>query len=258
MQFQLLGSGTSTGVPLPGCRCSVCTSKEPKNWRDRTSGLIRLDSGKNILIDTSTDLRYQAIKHDVQSVDAVLYTHAHADHILGMDDLRSFNFVHGLRIPCFGTAITIARLRETFPYIFQQDGTYEGGLLAQLEFCEFRFNEPFDVFGITITPLKLLHGKMLVAGFRIGSLGYATDCKALTAEAKEALMDCEYLFLDGLRFEPHPTHLTILEAIRLAQDLRAKQTYLIHLTHSVDFEEVNPSLPEGIGLGYDGLTVSFS
>lgn len=217
---------------------------------------MRFDNGKNVLIDTSADLRYQTIKHEVRSVDAVLYTHAHADHILGMDDLRSFNFVHGNRIPCYGTPHTLQRLRETFPYIFAQESSYEGGLIAQLDFHEFQFNTPFELFGTEITPLHLLHGRVDVAGFRIGALGYATDCKELTPEAKGGLADCEVLFLDGLRYEPHQTHLTIPEAITIAQELRAKTTYLIHLTHTVEYEEVSNALPDGIFLGYDGLTVT--
>lgn len=255
MDFILLGSGTSTGVPVPGCRCQVCTSKHPRNYRNRTSAFLRMPDGRGILIDATPDLRQQALGNDIRSVDAVLFTHYHADHILGTDDLRSFNFVHRRRIPCYGTQPTLEVIRATFPYIFTPTPDYKGGLIAQLDLIEIDGRTPITVLEVPIHTFPLQHGNVTVTGYRIGNIGYATDCKILSPEAKEVLTGVEYLFLDGLRYEHHHTHMSIDEAVNAAQEVGAKNTYLIHTTHTVDYEEVNGKLPAGIELGYDGLTV---
>jgi phosphoribosyl 1,2-cyclic phosphate phosphodiesterase len=255
MEFILLGSGTSTGVPVPGCRCRVCTSQHPRNYRNRTSALIRTSTGKGLLIDATPDLRQQALIHDIRSVDAVFFTHYHADHILGTDDLRSFNFVHHQRISCFGTKPTLDVLRDTFRYIFDPVPGYKGGLLAQLDLCEMDGCSEISILDIPLRTFPLEHGDVTVTGFRVGNVGYATDCKTLSPQAVEILQGVEYLFLDGLRYEQHFTHMSIPEAVAAAQGLGAKTTYLIHTTHTVDYEEVNAALPEGIKLGYDGLSV---
>lgn len=220
----------------------------------RTSAAIETESGEVILIDASTDLRHQALAHGVSRVDAVLFTHAHADHILGIDDLRIFNFVSRRQIPCFGSQQTLDGIRQTFPYIFNQSSEYEGGLLAQLELHEISHGTPFTVCGIEVLPFRLWHGKMEVFGFRIGTMCYATDCKTIPGSSLELLRGCETLVLDGLRFEEHKTHLTIPEAISIAESLEAPQTYLIHMTHTVDYRSINSALPPRIGLAYDGLS----
>jgi phosphoribosyl 1,2-cyclic phosphate phosphodiesterase len=258
MRFVLLGSGTSTGVPLPGCHCSVCSSAHPRNKRLRTSAAIILDSGRTILLDAGPDLRQQSLIHGITRVDAVIYTHAHADHILGTDDLRSFNFATRERIECYATEKTFVRLKHFFDYIFEQDGAYKGGMLAQLDSVVFTNESPFVVEGVTVTPFPLVHGNLEVTGVRIGELGYATDFKFLTPRAREVLMGVKYLFLDGLRDEPHPTHATIGDAVTFARELKAEQSYIIHTSHTVDYEKVNAQLPEGVELGYDGLTFTFS
>jgi phosphoribosyl 1,2-cyclic phosphate phosphodiesterase len=256
-EFVLLGSGTSTGVPVPGCRCAVCTSGDPRNFRNRTSGYIRLESGEGILIDATPDLRHQALQHEIDRVDAVLYTHAHADHICGTDDLRVFNFKKKAPIDCFGTSDTLAGVRSTFPYIFDRDPNYKGGEIAQLNLREIPDITDFTVLGSTIKAFPLPHGSTKVTGFRLGSLGYATDCKGLSHAAVEALRGVEWLWLDGLRWEPHRTHNSIQEAIDIARELGAGHTYLIHTTHSVDYQDVSSKLPAGIELGYDGLRIKF-
>jgi phosphoribosyl 1,2-cyclic phosphate phosphodiesterase len=219
---------------------------------------VLLGSGQSILIDATPDLRHQALRHKVSKVDAVLYTHAHADHICGTDDLRVFNFKERTSIDCFGTAQTLLGLKTLFPYIANPDPNYQGGFIAQLSFREISDTEDFSVFNTTIRPFPLPHGNMPVTGFRIGNLGYATDCKGLPERAKAVLRGVDVLFLDGLRWEQHRTHNTIDEAIAIARELDARQTYLIHTTHTVDYDETSAKLPAGVALGYDGLRVEFS
>jgi phosphoribosyl 1,2-cyclic phosphate phosphodiesterase len=254
-QFTLLGSGTSTGVPLPGCQCAVCLSSNPKNFRNRTSAIIYHESGKALLVDAGPDLRHQCIQHRVHRVDSVIFTHAHADHIYGTDDLRSFNFVIKDRIQCYGSAETIAGLQQSFPYILNPNPHYPGGQLTQIDLNEISNITPFSIFGSTIIPFPLPHGRVTVTGFRLGNLGYASDCKGLTPRATEVLNGVEYLFLDGLRWEAHNTHNSISEAIAISESLNVKQTYLIHTTHTIEYEEVSAQLPAGVALGYDGLSV---
>ena len=255
MKFTLLGSGTSTGVPLPGCTCKVCSSKHPRNHRDRTSACITLDDGRVILIDAGPDLRYQALKHNVRRVDSVLFTHAHADHILGIDDLRSFNFISKKRISCYGSEETIQAITSSFSYIFNPRPGYQGGMVAQLDPLTVVNDETCLIEGVGFELFPLIHGNLTVTGFRVGEIGYATDFNIFTERAAKVLEGVKYLFIDGLRYEPHPTHLTIPQAIEIAQRLKAEKTYIIHTTHTIDYDEVNASLPPGIELGYDGLTI---
>lgn len=256
-QFLLLGSGTSAGVPIPGCSCSVCTSTDTRNWRNRTSAFIRLTSGMHILIDATPDLRHQCLRHGIGRVDSVLYTHCHADHICGTDDLRIFNFHSGKELACYGTAETMRGIRQMFPYIFTPDPSYLGAPSARLAVQEISNVEPFSLGGAVIHPFPLPHGNTTVTGIRIGNMAYATDCKGLSPRATEVLAGVEILFLDGIRYEPHRTHNSIDEAIAIATSVGAKQTYLIHLTHAVEHEKVSAQLPPGVSLGYDGLTVNF-
>lgn len=256
-EFLLLGSGTSAGVPVPGCRCKVCLSTNPYNWRDRTSAMIRLASGHSILVDASPDLRHQCLKHGVDRVDSVLFTHCHSDHICGTDDLRVFNFKSGRAIDCFGTAETLGGIKSIFSYIFSPNPHYQGAPPARLNLHEIANTDPFQIADSLIHPFPLPHGNVTVTGFRIGNIGYATDCKGLSARAAQVLAGVEYLFLDGIRYEPHNTHNSVDEAIEIAERVKAKQTYLIHITHSIDHDEVNKKLPPGVSLGYDGLRVMF-
>ncbi len=256
MKVKILGCGTSTGVPLPGCTCNVCTSGDIKNYRDRTSAYIELDNQNSILIDATTDLRQQSLKWNIKQVGAVLYTHGHADHILGTDDLRVFNFRTKAPIPCYGTRETLQTIEKTFPYIFSRKNGYEGGMLAQLELIEISPLKPFHVHGTEVLPFELFHGKMPVTGFRIGNFVYATDCNSIPEASKSVMKGARYLILDGLRYEPHKTHFTIPESIEAALELGAEQTYLIHMTHSLDYSATNAELPETIELAYDGLELS--
>ncbi|MCO6432005.1 MAG: MBL fold metallo-hydrolase [Deltaproteobacteria bacterium] len=257
MIFKILGCGTSTGVPLPGCKCAVCLSKNPKNWRSRTSAVIKARSDFNVLIDTSTDLRYQSLTHGVEHVNAVLYTHAHADHILGLDDLRSFNFTQRQIIPCYGTRKTLSEIKRCFYYIFEPDQEYEGGMLPQVSLNPIEHYRPFNLEAISVQPFLLMHGRTEVTGFRIGGLAYATDCNSIPNRSWELLKNLDCLVLDALRYEPHNTHFTIDQAIAIAEELKPARTYLVHMSHTVDYDEASRKLPEGIELAYDGLEIPF-
>lgn len=253
--FTILGCGTSTGVPLPGCNCIICSSKDPKNKRTRCSAWIQTSTGSSIIIDTPADFRFQTLTHGVKKVDAVLYTHAHADHIMGMDDLRGFNFFSKTSIPCYSNKATLSQLKRIFSYIFEPDPNYEGGMLPQLDLVEIDSRQAINVCGLKIQPFELLHGKMQVLGFRIGDLAYATDCNFISEATIGILKGLKTLVLDGLRYEPHRTHFTIPQALEAAAKIGAETTYLTHLTHSIDYQAVSASLPVGVKLAYDGLRV---
>lgn len=249
----IIGSGTSSGVPIPGCDCPVCTSQEPRNVRMRTSAVLRLPSGNQVLIDATTDLRHQALRAGIRRVHAVLFTHAHADHILGIDDLRAYNFLQRTAIPCYGFASTLDSIRRTFWYVFHPDETYQGSSAPRLQFNTLHPYEPLSIEGVPILPLELLHGRTVVAGFRIGDLVYATDCNAIPQRSWEAMRGARTLILDALRYNPHPTHFTIPQAEQLSAELGIPQTYLIHLSHDVDYQTVSKNLRSGVELAYDGL-----
>ena len=256
-KLTILGCGTSTGVPVPGCSCPVCLSDEPKNKRDRTSALISYPSGKNVLIDASPDLRQQAIRFRIPTVDAVLFTHSHADHILGIEDLRGFNFVQQKPIPCYATSVTIKEIAQVFHYIFNPDPNYQGGLVANLEFNHFKVGTTIDLFGLEIETFELMHGNKQVVGFKLGNVAYATDCNLIPADSAKLLKGIDCLVLDALRFDDHSTHFTIPQAVQISQELGVRRTILTHTTHSIDYHEVSEKLPEGIELAYDGLVIEF-
>lgn len=252
LKVTILGSGTSTGVPVIGCRCPVCGSGDRRNQRTRCSVLVSFGE-RNILIDTSTDLRQQALREGLAHVDAVLFTHSHADHVHGIDDLRSFNLASGDPIPIFGSAQTIATIQRTFSYIFDNDP--EGGYRPRL--APRVAAEPFELFGLTVEPLPLIHGPGRSLGFRIGPFAYLTDCSAIPAASEARLAGLETLVIDGLRFKPHVSHFNITQAIEAAGRIGARRTLLTHLSHDVDHARHTPLLPEGVELAYDGQRLSF-
>ncbi|MCB0331043.1 MAG: MBL fold metallo-hydrolase [Bdellovibrionales bacterium] len=254
----VLGCGTSTGVPIPGCDCAVCTSQDPKNTRLRTSAYITFPNGEALLVDASPDLRAQSLANHIRHVDGVFYTHAHADHILGTDDLRVFNFRRSGPIPCYGSTVTTDLLKKFFGYIFEPDPSYEGGALANLSIHPLRGSASFQFAGTAIHPIELYHGSLPVLGLRIGELAYATDCNCIPESSLDLMRGVKVLFLDGLRYEHHPTHFTIDQAVAIAQQIGAEKTYLIHMTHNIDYHEVNKKLPKGVELAFDGLRVQFS
>lgn len=259
IKFRILGCGTSTGVPMPGCNCQVCLSSDQKNNRLRPSALLTIDHKYNILIDATTDLRQQALSWKITHIDAVLYTHAHADHILGTDDLRCFNFTSKskAKIPCYASFETISGIKRCFDYIFNPDPNYLGGMLAQLELIEFQAYQKLRLFNLDIEIFELLHGRTKVNGFKFGDLAYATDCKIIPDQSKNILYGIKYLILDGLRHKPHATHLTIDEACLLAQELKIQNTFLTHITHDIDYQTESAKLPANIALAYDGMIIEY-
>jgi len=248
MKITILGSGTSTGIPMVGCHCQVCSSDNLHNKRSRASLLVE-HNGFYILVDTSTDLRAQAIREDIPKIDAVLFTHSHADHIHGIDDLRGFHFLHKRIIPCYATEETLANINSKFSYIFTGRSQY--GYHQLLE--PHAIDAAFPLFGLEIVPIPLMHGTLPATGFRIGSFAYLTDCSSFTAATLPLLQELEILVIDALRYTPHPNHFNIPGAIEAAQRIGAAKTYLTHLTHEVPHED-EYRLPADIFFAYDGLT----
>jgi len=254
MRVTFLGSGTSTGVPVVGCRCAICTSTNPRNTRLRQSVKIEMN-GKYFLIDTTPDLRLQLLQHPIPRLDFILYTHSHSDHLMGLDDIRPFNFRQREPIHAFASASTAKAIRRAFSYIW--DATQIGGGKPQLELHE--VHAPFTHDGIDITPIHVQHGEWTILGYRIGAFAYITDTNGIPPASMKLLEGLDVLALDGLRpSNPHPTHFTIPEAIACAREVGAKTTYLIHLTHEVDHDALEATLPEGVKLAYDGLTLDLS
>jgi phosphoribosyl 1,2-cyclic phosphate phosphodiesterase len=252
IRVTLLGTGTSTGIPVIGCTCRVCQSPDPRDKRLRCSCLIEVND-LHILIDAGPDFRTQAIRAGIERIDAVLITHHHFDHIVGLDDLRPFFFLNRNPIPCYAHPDTAGILREMFRYIFQ-DGTYPG--VAKLEMRE--VSGPIAIQGrynpersVTVTPLEVYHGAMPVLGFRIGRFAYITDTNKIPASCLPTLEDLDVLVLDALRHEPHRSHFTIAQAIEAAQEIGPRQTYFTHMTHHILHEEEDARLPEGMALAYD-------
>lgn len=252
LTITVLGSGTSTGIPVVGCRCDVCRSQHPHNQRTRSSILLSY-TGRNLLIDSSTDLRQQALREDIRHINAVLYTHSHADHVHGIDDLRSFNIRGKEAIPLYASPETATSLRRTFRYIFER--TTDTGYVPRLSLHP--ITGPTKILGLDIIPIPLIHGDQATCGYRCGPVAYLTDCSAIPDSSLALLGGLELLILDGLRFREHPTHFNIDQAVAMAQTIGAKQTLLTHLSHDVDHPKDDPELPCGINLAYDGQRYSF-
>lgn len=250
MKLTIFGCGTSTGVPIIGCHCETCSSTDERNRRTRSSALIQT-AGKNILIDTSTDLRTQALANRVEKIDSVLFTHAHADHIHGIDDLRSFNMAQKSAIPCYGSAATIGRIKVMFDYIFRTD--VDDGWKPNLTVTE--VDGPFEASGVRITPIEIFHGKAAIFGYRVGDIAYLTDCSSIPDSSLEKLKGLKLLVLGALRHKPHPTHFTIDQAIEASMKIGPQRTVLTHLGHNLDYPKDNPKLPEGVELAYDGMVI---
>jgi len=248
MRVTFLGTGTSTGVPVPTCGCRVCRSDDPRDKRLRPS--VRIEwPGASLLIDTATDLREQALRHEIQRIDAVLYTHAHADHILGLDELRLYNWLQRGAIPVYGSTATIEALRKTFWYVF--DGQPVESTKPTIE--THTIDGPFTLHGRRIIPVPLFHGSMPILGFRIGRMAYLTDVSRIPQASYSMLEDLDLLVLNALRERPHPTHLTIEQAIVEAKRIGARRTFLTHLSHETHHATHSTALPHGVDLSYDGL-----
>ncbi len=248
MRVTFLGSGTSGGVPVINCSCSVCRSLNPKNKRLRSSILIET-GGVTILIDTSPDLRQQLLRRPVERLDAVLYTHAHADHIFGLDELRRFNYLQKERIPAYANQSTAQTLRSIFHYAFQPGALKPGVPNLSLKIID----GVFDIGGVKIIPLPLLHGDQEILGFRIGKFAYCTDVSRIPEASFKLLQGLDILALDALREKPHPTHFSLEQALEQAARIKAKKTWFTHISHILDEDRHGQNLPDGYAFAYDGL-----
>lgn len=272
MRFTFLGTGTSSGVPVIACSCEVCTSTDPRDQRLRTGAAIEFtdQSGdpRTILLDTTPDLRQQALRARLQRCDAVLFTHNHVDHVFGLDEVRRFNAVQKSPIDVYADAHTLAHLRQVYRHIFESKNNVNQSFVATLIAHEVRPQEPFDLFGLRFTPIPLLHGHLPVLGYRIERPGerpapgdgllpmaYCTDVSAIPPESWRYLSGLNTLVLDALRHRKHPTHFTVDEAVRAAEQTGAQRTWFVHMTHDLGHAQTDAALPEQIRLAYDGLTL---
>jgi phosphoribosyl 1,2-cyclic phosphate phosphodiesterase len=247
----VLGTGTSHGVPMIGCECSTCRSTDPRDKRSRASILIQTGGGPTVLVDTTPDLRMQALTHGVTRVDAIVYTHSHADHVMGLDEVRRFNVLQKSAIPCYGDERTLGDLRRIYSYIFSADTPRGGGVpqvvLASIagEFC---------VGDANITPVPLQHGSRQIFGYRIGSFAYLTDCSAIPDSSWPLLQGVRTVVLDALRERPHPTHMSLDEALAAVVRLEPERAWFTHMCHDLPHAATCARLPAGVELAYDGLT----
>ena len=252
MQIITLGVGSSAGTPVIGCDCDTCKSSNPRNKRSRCSVAVETDSGAVILIDTGPDLRLQALRENIRRVDAVLYTHVHADHLNGIDDLRAFCQLNRIRIPLYGNQHTIGNIKERFGYTIREEGErWDVPVLAANE-----VDAPFELFGVKITPIPVMHGRSEILGWRIGNFAYLTDVSEIPAASMPLLQGLEVLHLDCLRHKPHHTHINVEQSVAYASQIAANSTYLIHMTHELEYEALGAELPANVYVGYDGLRLT--
>lgn len=252
LELTFLGTGTSNGIPVIGCDCAVCASSDPRDKRSRSSAIVR--AGERVyLIDTATELRLQALANGLDRVDAVLMTHAHADHTGGFDDLRRFNELAGRHLPVYANAITATMLIDRYAYAFVDQYPFYGG---KPDLILHEVDEPFTPYDREIVPIPVLHGKLPILGYRIGTIAYVTDAKIIPEDSLSLLHDLDVLVLNGLRDRPHPTHLSIQEAVALIERLQPRRAFLTHLSHEIDHTAASQLVPPSVEIAYDGLTVT--
>lgn len=248
----VLGSGTSMGVPTIGCDCKVCTSADPRDRRTRPSILLEYN-GHAVLVDSTPDFREQALREKIRRLDAVLYTHAHADHILGLDDLRPLTFKREQKLPLYADDATAKIIERMFAYVFDPKSTYTTRPQATLH----RLNGALELFGAKFQPLSVLHGDDPITAYRFGTAAYLTDFSSIPDPAMQALHGLDILFLDALRKRPHPTHSSLDESIKIVEALKPERAFFVHMSHDLPHEETNKSLPENVRLAHDGLKLEF-
>lgn len=253
MKLIFLGTGTSHGIPMIGCDCAVCTSPDPRDKRSRPSVVVQWDEF-NVLIDTSPELRLQCLANNITHVEAVLFTHHHADHITGLDDLRRFNWIQRMALPCYGSELTLSKLQKMFSYAFIEDDKYPS---AKPDLSLWPVSGLFELGGRQVVPIPLLHGRMPVLGFRFGPVAYCTDCNYIPDESMQLLTDLDTLVLDALRRRPHPTHFNLEQAVEWAKRIAARRTYFTHIAHELGHQATNDELPPGMELAYDGQVLTF-
>jgi len=251
-KLTILGTGTSDGLPRIACDCPVCSSKDPKDKRLRTSALVQTGN-KSILIDAGIDFRQQALRLKLKSLDAVLFTHSHSDHIEGITELRPLTKFQGKRLPCYGNQITLTEIHKRFSYLFSK--TQKGGGKPQVDLVE--IGKELNLFGKTILTLPVKHGVLSILGYRMGSLAYITDASSIPKSTMGLLGGLDCLILNALRPEEHETHFSFSEAVQTAQEIAAVQTYFVHMTHNVSHAEFSAMLPAGMAPAFDGLEIDF-
>ncbi len=249
----VLGSGTSVGVPMIGCTCKVCQSTDPHDKRLRPSVLLKIGH-RRILIDTSPDLRYQALRANIERLDAILYTHSHADHILGLDDVRPFNFLQRHDIPIYSSAETFRTIEATFSYVFDKAPSESSRPRLTPNIFD---SDPFIAAGVPITPIRIAHGKGTAHGFRFADCAYLTDHNTIPEESLQRLTGLDVLFLDALRHNPHPTHSTVEESLRTVELLKPRRAFFTHISHDLMHATLQARLPENVFLAYDELEIDF-
>src|SRR4051812_32313979 len=240
------------GVPTIGCDCAVCNSEDPHDRRTRPSIVVQY-GGRSVLIDTTPDFREQAIREKVHHVDAVLYTHAHADHILGLDDLRPVSFRHESKVPLYASPATARAVQSVFKYIFDAD--YKYGSLPRVQMNE--LEDAVELFGANFEVIKIVHGETEIDGFRFGSAAYLTDFSSIPETSIEKLKGLDILFLDALRHRPHPTHSSVENSLKIVEKLRPKRSFFTHISHDLPHAKTNAALPDNVRLAHDGLKLEF-
>ena len=250
MEVIFLGTGSSAGTPVIGCGCNTCLSSDPRNKRARCSIAVQMEDGAILLVDTGPDLRLQALRERITRLDGVLYTHYHADHLNGLDDLRSFCHLQRQPIPVYGNEATMQGIVQRFGYAFPEHEQHHWDkpvLKAHV------VDVPFVAGGVEVVPIPVMHGKYEILGYRIGKMAYLTDVSDISPQSLEKLYGLDFLLLDCLRYRPHHTHFNLEQALAWAEKIGARETFLIHMTHELEFSELSAHLPAGIRPAYDGL-----
>jgi phosphoribosyl 1,2-cyclic phosphate phosphodiesterase len=269
LELLFLGTGTSAGVPMIGCHCEVCSSDDLRDKRSRASVVFSFDDNegasenatrRRLLIDTAPELRLQILENKIDSIDGVLFTHAHADHIFGMDDLRRFNVVMDAPIDIYAEREVLDRFHEMFRYVFEPHKNANASFIPQLLVHEVQPLRPLKMFGATCTPIRLMHGRLPILGYRVDhgdvSIAYCTDVSGIPPETWPLLEGLDVLVIDALRYRHHPTHLTVDQALEIIDHVKPKQAYLTHIAHEIRHSDLESKLPDGVQIGFDGLTVT--
>lgn len=255
MQLTILGAGSSAGTPVIGCECATCRSQHPRNQRTRCSSIVTLDSGQVLLVDTGPDLRIQSLRENLRRVDAVLYTHTHADHLHGIDDLRAFCQLNRQQISLYAKADAVAHIQAKFSYAIREPILHYWDLpVLSIQAVE----SPFHLFGQVITPIPVMHGHLKIYGYRIGNMAYLTDISAIPESSFALLEGLEILLIDCLRETEHPTHINLTQSLALIERIGATQSVLIHMTHELEYTALSARLPASVQVGYDGLKLIFN